>query len=130
MAMSTKELGNYGENLAIKILDQKNIKVIFKNWMCFAGEFDLICREKDQIVFVEVKTRFDSPFSRKLLSDSLSNKKKKKLKTLSQIFMKNYYHDKGVKLPKYRIDFVGILISKTNMEITLTKHIKAAIADT
>lgn len=95
------------------------------NWTCFAGEIDIIGRENNDLVFVEVKTRYDTPFSRKHLTDSINFQKKKKLKTLSQLFLKKYYFN--TKWPNYRIDLIGLLIGKDDEKLTYVKHIQGAI---
>ena len=50
-------LGKLGEKIAERYLQENNYKIIEKNFECRQGEIDIIARQKDQIVFVEVKTR-------------------------------------------------------------------------
>jgi len=50
-------LGAYGESLAAKFLEDLGYEVVERNWRCPQGELDLIARDKDAWVFVEVKTR-------------------------------------------------------------------------
>ena len=51
-------LGSYGENLARKFLEKKGFKIIEKNFKTPRwGEIDLVMKDGDTLVFVEVKTR-------------------------------------------------------------------------
>ena len=52
-----RELGRRGEDAAAKFLHRHGYDVVERNWTCFAGEADIIARDGDTLVFVEVKTR-------------------------------------------------------------------------
>ena len=54
---TAKEIGNYGERVAAAFLRQYGYKILTKNYLVVGGEIDLICRHKDSLVFVEVRTR-------------------------------------------------------------------------
>jgi putative endonuclease len=61
----TKErlsLGKKGEDLAIAQLRVLKYKILERNYKCALGEIDIIAREKDTLVFVEVKTRTTRDF--------------------------------------------------------------------
>ncbi|MFF2369587.1 YraN family protein [Agromyces sp. NPDC058110] len=51
------ELGRRGERLAAEHLEARGLRVIDRNWRCAHGEIDLVARDGDATVFVEVKTR-------------------------------------------------------------------------
>ncbi len=53
--MTTKDIGNLGEILAVKVLLNKNFKIINKNFRSKRGEIDIICSKDNVISFVEVK---------------------------------------------------------------------------
>lgn len=50
-------LGKWGEDLAARHLEATGYEVLARNWRCAAGEIDIVARNGDGIVFVEVKTR-------------------------------------------------------------------------
>ena len=50
-------LGRDGERAAEALLKRKGLKVLERNWRAGRLELDLICRDGDALVFVEVKTR-------------------------------------------------------------------------
>ena len=53
----TRWLGNRGEQVAARYLRQRGFKVLVRGYRTTQGEVDLICRDGDRVVFVEVKTR-------------------------------------------------------------------------
>lgn len=55
--MNNQELGKFGENQAISFLEKQNCEIIARNFSCRQGEIDIIAKDKDEIVFLEVKTR-------------------------------------------------------------------------
>ncbi|MBP5289686.1 MAG: YraN family protein [Clostridia bacterium] len=55
--MDRRDLGRKGEYLARLYLEQKGLEFIRANYLTPRGEIDLIMRENDEIVFLEVKTR-------------------------------------------------------------------------
>jgi len=60
------ELGARGEQLATDHLTRAGLDILDRNWRCSQGELDIVARERDELVFVEVKTRssvlFGHPF--------------------------------------------------------------------
>ena len=57
MTQERLSLGKMGEDLAVAQLRALKYKIIERNFKCALGEIDIIAREKDTLVFVEVKTR-------------------------------------------------------------------------
>ncbi|GAA1515668.1 YraN family protein [Agromyces terreus] len=56
------ELGRRGEQLAVEHLEARGLRVIERNWRCRLGEIDIVARDGDTTVFVEVKTRTSHDF--------------------------------------------------------------------
>jgi putative endonuclease len=57
--------GARGERLACRHLRRNGYKVLFRNFRGrTGGEIDLVCRDRDTLVFVEVKTRTRRDFGR------------------------------------------------------------------
>ncbi len=50
-------IGKKGEDEALRVLKKNGYRIIERNYRCRYGEVDLIARDGDTIVFVEVKTR-------------------------------------------------------------------------
>jgi conserved hypothetical protein TIGR00252 len=51
------ELGRYGERLAAGYLHNAGMRILARNWRCADGEIDILARDGDTLVVVEVKTR-------------------------------------------------------------------------
>ena len=50
-------LGDRGERVAARYLRSQGMTVLVRGYRTTQGEVDLICRDGDMVVFVEVKTR-------------------------------------------------------------------------
>lgn len=55
--LSKKELGRKGERAAVRFLKNRGFEILETNWVCFAGEADIIALDGSTLCFVEVKTR-------------------------------------------------------------------------
>jgi putative endonuclease len=49
--------GRDGEDVACRFLEARGLKVLARNWRCRAGEVDVVARDEEFVVFVEVKGR-------------------------------------------------------------------------
>ncbi len=57
--------GAGGEKLAARFLRQQHYKILYRNFRGRSGgEIDIVCRDGDTLVFVEVKTRGSEDFGR------------------------------------------------------------------
>jgi putative endonuclease len=52
--------GAQAEDLAAEFLRKRNLKVLERNHHCRGGEVDLVCRDGEMVVFVEVRLRGDA----------------------------------------------------------------------
>lgn len=55
--MSNYTLGNFGENIATKFLEDKGYLILDRNYRSLGTEIDIVAMDKDILVFVEVKSR-------------------------------------------------------------------------
>ena len=51
------ELGRTGEAAAARLLEARGWQVVGRGFLARRGEIDLVCRDGDRLVLVEVKTR-------------------------------------------------------------------------
>ena len=71
-------LGTKGENLACRFLRRNGYKILYRNFRGrTGGEIDIVCRERDTLVFVEVKSRTREDFGRPL--DAVDRNKQKRI---------------------------------------------------
>jgi len=52
-----KKIGDKGEELAVRILRNKGYQILETNWRYRSKEIDIIAKDGEYVVFVEVKTR-------------------------------------------------------------------------
>jgi putative endonuclease len=58
-AASTVARGQRAEDRALALLIDRGYAIVERNWRCRLGELDLIARDGDVLVFVEVRSRAD-----------------------------------------------------------------------
>jgi len=54
---SNIDIGEFGEELAVQYLQDKGFEIIARNWRHKKLELDIVAREGNTTVFIEVKTR-------------------------------------------------------------------------
>ncbi|WP_457571354.1 YraN family protein [Desulfovulcanus sp.] len=110
-------VGRSGEDLAASYLRKKGYKILDRNWRCNFGELDLVCRHKQVIVFVEVKTR--SASTSVLPSEALTHHKRKRLlKTATLYLSKNGLWDQ-----RCRFDLICVILENNSADI---EHVQNA----
>jgi putative endonuclease len=62
MTKARQEFGQRGEELACAELEQRGYVVLERRYRTRAGELDIVARDGDYLVFVEVKARQDRSF--------------------------------------------------------------------
>src|SRR5881227_4213357 len=70
-------LGTRGEKLACRLLRRNGYKILYRNFKGRSGgEIDIVCRDRDTLVFVEVKTRTREDFGRPITAVDREKKKR------------------------------------------------------
>jgi len=59
---ATQQQGHHAETRALAHLQQAGLVLLARNLSCLAGEIDLVCRDGQTLVFVEVRERHASRF--------------------------------------------------------------------
>lgn len=95
--------GRRGERQAEKFLKKAGLKIIARNVRVGHDELDLIAREYDTLVFVEVKTRTNEDFGRP--ASAVNAAKRKKLSRAAVRFMKK----RKLRPPYIRFDIVEVI---------------------
>jgi putative endonuclease len=114
---NNKDLGDRGEKLAVKFLRRQGYKILERNFRIRQGEIDIVARDGEQLVFVEVKTRGSN--NQEFLRTSVNRGKGKRLfKTASYYLGKQKY--RGL---TSRFDVVFVVADNGNTRI---EHIKDA----
>jgi putative endonuclease len=79
-------LGGKGEDLAADYLVAKGYTILERNWRSGHKEIDLIARNQDEVVFVEVKTRHSEFFGRP--EESVTPRKMKLLISAADTYLR------------------------------------------
>ena len=109
----TKQEGDLGEAIATKFLKKSGYKILELNYRTPLGEIDIIAKDKETIVFVEVKTRSSKKFG--LPGEAVNYQKQRHIRNSALYYLKS----KGL-LDKVsaRFDVISILMSNiTDYEI-------------
>ena len=64
MLSPRQQFGDYGEQVAEKVLVKKGYKILERKFRSRMGEIDLIAKDRETLVFVEVKSRLNNKFGR------------------------------------------------------------------
>ena len=115
MMIDKKELGKKGEELALQFLKKRGYRIIGRNYVCKMGEMDIIAKEKDTLVFVEVKARTSTTFGPPQLAVNPS-----KQRQLSKVAL-NFLKEKHLEDVKARFDVVAILLGPKGEQIELIR---------
>lgn len=103
-----KILGRSGEKLAVKYLKKNKYEILATNYTTHVGEIDIIAKDKEYVVFVEVKTRTSDLFG--MPSEAVNREKQRKYSKVAQEFLlKNGYTDRPC-----RFDVVEVINKEIN----------------
>ncbi len=80
-----KIVGTKAEDMAASYLRDNGYEIILRNYKCKLGEIDMIARDGECLVFVEVRSRSSQKFGTP--EQSMSGAKKKRLQKLAQYYM-------------------------------------------
>ena len=119
-----RKLGDLGEKIAEKYLREKNYQILKKNYQKRWGEIDIIAKENQEIVFIEVKTRTKnkSDFYGQPQDSVNFFKQQKLIKTAKTYLFENDYSSQT----NWRIDVIAIKLNEQNRKADL-EHIKNAV---
>lgn len=110
----TLELGLAGEAAARGYLEQRGLKFLCGNYRSRRGELDLVFRENNQLVFVEVKTRTSERWVRPASAVNASKRRK-----LSRVAL-DYLQEIGNPRIPFRFDIVEVLMEDNGSNRVLT----------
>lgn len=103
--------GKWGEEVASRFLEKKDIKIIQRNYKTKFGEIDIICKQDNIIVFVEVKMRSKSTYLQ--ACESINVPKIKKIKKVASLYLQEIGQQDSI----CRFDVIIILGSQSQYDI-------------
>lgn len=112
-----KELGKIGEQIAVEYLEKQNYKILKRNFYCKQGEIDIIAKDKQEIVFIEVKTRTNINFGKP--AEAVNEVKQKHMYKSAKYFLyKTKSSDNFI-----RFDVIEVLVENGKFNVNHIKQI-------
>ena len=103
-----KSIGKQVEQASARFLQAQGLTLLDRNYHCRRGEIDLIMREQDMVVFVEVRYRRSSEFGSP--AESVTRPKQQKLMVAAQ----HYIASRGLgESLCYRFDVLAVTASRS-----------------
>ena len=100
---ATVALGISGENLACDALSRRGYAIIARRYRTRVGEIDIVAKDGDTLVFVEVKTRTSEDFG--IPAEAVTWRKQRRIVTMARW----YLTEKGLHGCLCRFDVVTVL---------------------
>jgi putative endonuclease len=100
---ANQNLGQRGENAAVRYLTGLGWNVLARNWRCTEGELDIVAHDGRQHVVCEVKTRRTTAYGTP--ADAITPTKARRLRRLSQ----RWAFEHGIHPDHIRIDLIGLV---------------------
>ncbi len=115
-----KDLGTLGEDSAAEYLVSKGYKILHRNWHFGHKELDIVARDGNMLVVVEVKTRTSDYWEEP--KEAVRRKKQKRLVEAADAYVCHYNLDTEV-----RFDIVSVVVANGSLAI---EHIEDAFYPT
>lgn len=112
-----RELGQKGEDIAVRYLQKEGYRIIDRNFRTRYGELDIICIKNDVLVFTEVKTRRSEVFG--AAEEALTPKKIEHIRKVALHYLSSHQ----TRHKEIRFDVIAILMVNDEPRIN---HIQAA----
>lgn len=81
----TRALGEQLETVALRYLEANGLTLICRNFQCKLGEIDLVMREAQMLVFIEVRYRRSERFGSAV--ETVDRRKQRKLVRTAQLYL-------------------------------------------
>ncbi len=120
MPTDRSRLGSRGERLAQEHLGNAGYQIVETNYRCQWGEVDIIARDDDFLVFVEVRTRRGTSFGTP--EESITKEKAQRLIATAE----TYLDEHQASAAQWRIDFISVEMDHQG-RLKPLRHIKNAV---
>ncbi len=116
--MDRINLGELGEEMAVKFLRKKKFEILERNFQTSRyGEIDIVAKDKNKIVFVEVKSKSSEEYG--LPEEEFTLFKKKRLYRAIQ----DYFWAKALETDNWRVDLIALDFSESLVHPQIRHHI-------
>ena len=108
-----KTIGRCGEDAAVRYLEKMGYTILERNYRLRIGEVDIIARDEEYLVFIEVKTRrsttFGSPF------EAVDTRKQQRIFKVASAYV-------GEKDIPVRFDVVAVYLNGQDIRVEILKN--------
>ncbi len=111
-----REIGNIGERAACKFLKKQGYKILKKNYVIDGNEIDIIAECREDVAFIEVKTRSTESFCEKEArpASAVTPEKQAKIIKCARLYKKYNYFEKRMRLDIIEVYLTEGKVSKIN----------------
>lgn len=114
---SNQSVGKYGEDRAAEFLVRLGYEIIDRNWRGSSGEIDIVAKDRDCIVFAEVKTRTRTGFGHPF--EAITSKKVQTMRRL----VAQWCDSRNDPAVKVRLDALSVLITGGRVTVEHLKQV-------
>jgi len=120
---TSKRIGQMGEEIASRIvIRQGKMKIIERNFRSRIGEIDIIARDRNTLVFIEVKTR--AVLNAGFPEDSVTQYKQEKIRKVALYYLMSHGYNPNYIV--FRFDVVSITFTGNDFAHPSIKYYKNA----
>ncbi len=112
----SRSTGAIAEKSAQQFLQSQGLSSLFQNYQCKMGEIDLIMKDKDELVFIEVRSRTHHEYGSAAETVDI-NKQRKLIRAAKYFLMENHHRN----LPCCRFDVIEFNQQDTQQKINWIK---------
>ena len=116
MPTARGRLGDWGEGVAGRFLQGKGYQILETKYRCTWGEVDIVARDGDELVFVEVRTRRDTKYGTP--EESVTRTKARRLILTAQDYIQRHADSNA----GWRIDLVAIRLDRRRRVLAISHH--------
>ncbi len=107
-----KARGTMGEQAAALFLEDLGYHIIARNWRCRSGELDLIAKQEDTFVFIEVRSRSSSKYGTP--AESVTARKITQVRQTAAV----YLYMNGIGDAPIRFDMLAVRLTEEAAVVT------------
>ena len=111
-----QKTGKVGESIAVRFLRKKGYRILEQNYRTRLGEIDIIARDRNTLVFVEVKARNSNRYGHP--KSSITPQKQRKISMVALQYLKITDQMRS----KARFDVITISSTHTSPKVELIQN--------
>ncbi len=112
-----RKIGIFGEDRIVEYLEYLGYAILKRNFITYRGEIDIIAKDKDEYVFVEVKTRTSKTYG--IPREAINKKKENRIIKSSEYFIYKY----GLDNKNIRFDVLEVYLYRNKCFINHIKNV-------